>query len=158
MVNSFTIRRARKDDLERLVDLVSRLKRLNGEFDSLLTPTEDLEREVTKYLESAISSDDYVVLVVEDGGKVEGVLIAKVVDRCFYKPRMVGQISDFYIMPEYRRRGLGYRMVEEAERILRSKGAEMIFAEFPTKNVIAEGFYRNLGFREITGIFAKEVK
>ncbi|MGC8969863.1 MAG: GNAT family N-acetyltransferase [Conexivisphaera sp.] len=158
MVSSVSIRPARSEDAQRLVDLVSRLKRLNGEFDPLLTPVEELENEVSKYVQSVIKDPNYVVLVVDDGGKAEGVLIGKIVDRCFYKPRIVGQIVDVYLMPEYRRRGLGYRLVEEAEKALRSKGAEMVFAEFPAKNVIAEGFYSKIGFREITGVFAKEVR
>ncbi len=157
MASGVVIRAAKEGDLDRLIDLVSRLKRLNGEFDPLLTPVDDLEEEVKKYLQNTMKDPNYVVLVLEAGGKVEGVLVARLVDRCFYKPRLVGQISDVYLMPEYRRRGLGLRLIEEAEKVLRSKGAEMIFAEFPSKNMIAEGFYRRLGFREITSVFAKEV-
>ncbi|MDP7976670.1 MAG: GNAT family N-acetyltransferase [Conexivisphaera sp.] len=158
MTNSASIRAAKNEDLERMVDLVSRLKRLNGEFDPLLTPVDDLENEVAKYLQGMMKDSNSVVLVLEDGGKVQGVLTAKLIDRCFYKPRLVGQIADVYLMPEYRRRSMGYKLIAEAEKILKSKGAEMIFAEFPAKNVIAEGFYRKMGFREITEIFAKETQ
>ncbi len=156
MASTVIIRPAKEEDTSRIVELVSRLKRLNGEFDPLLTPIEDLENEVIKYVQNTMKDPNSVILVVEDAGKVQGVLIAKLVDRCFYKPRVVGQIADVYLMPEYRRRGLGYKLIMEAEKVLKSKGAEMIFAEFPEKNVIAEGFYRRLGFRNLTGVFAKE--
>jgi len=158
MPSNISVRTAKDEDLSRLTDLVSRLKRLNGEFDPLLAPVDNLEEEARKYLQSTMKDSDSIVLVLEEGGNVGGVLIAKIIDRCFYSPRKVGQITDVYLMPEYRRRGMGYRIVDEAEKLLRSKGAEMIFAEFPMKNVIAEGFYRKLGFREITGVFAKEVQ
>jgi len=157
MPSNISVRTAKDEDLSRLTDLVSRLKRLNGEFDPLMAPVDNLEEEARKYLQSTMKDSDSIVLVLEDGGNVEGVLIAKIIDRYFYSPRKVGQITDVYLMPEYRRRGMGYRIVDEAEKLLRSKGAEMISAEFPMKNVIAEGFYRKLGFREITGVFAKEV-
>ena len=157
MPSNISVRTAKDEDLSRLTDLVSRLKRLNGEFDPLMAPVDNLEEEARKYLQSTMKDSNSIVLVLEDGGNVEGVLIAKVIDRYFYSPRKVGQITDVYLMPEYRRRGMGYRIVDEAEKLLRSKGAEMISAEFPMKNVIAEGFYRKLGFREITGVFAKEV-
>jgi ribosomal protein S18 acetylase RimI-like enzyme len=157
MPSNISVRTAKDEDLSRLTDLVSRLKRLNGEFDPLMAPVDNLEEEARKYLQSTMKDSNSIVLVLEDGGNVEGVLIAKIIDRYFYSPRKVGQITDVYLMPEYRRRGMGYRIVDEAEKLLRSKGAEMISAEFPMKNVIAEGFYRKLGFREITGVFAKEV-
>lgn len=155
-VKDYVIRRAGDEDLDKLVELISRLKRLNGEFDPLLRPIDNLEEEVGKYLRELVSDPRSLVLVIELGGRIGGVLTSRVVDRRFYEPRLVGQISDVYVMPEYRRRGLGAALIQHAEKELKSMGAEMIVAEFPVKNVIAEGFYKKLGFREVTGVFAKE--
>ncbi len=156
MSTSYEIREARKEDLERATELISRLKYLNAEFDPLLTPVETLEEESRRYLEELMADEHGLVLVVTFEGRVEGVLTARIVDRRFYDPRIVGQIIDVYVMPSFRRRGVGAQLLEHASRELKSKGADMIFAEFPAKNMIANGFYNKLGFREITAIFAKE--
>ena len=154
----YNVRRAREEDLSRIVELISRLKRLNNEFDPLLKPIDNLEEEVEEYVRELLSDSRSLVLVVDVGGKVEGVLTSRIIDRRFYEPRLVGQISDIYVMPEYRRLGVGSTLISHAERELKSMGAEIIVAEFPVKNVIAEGFYKKLGFREVTGVFAKEAR
>ena len=156
MTTSYVIRNATKDDIPRIVELIARLKRLHGEFDPLLATVDDLEAQIQSYVEELLNDQSSLVLVVDFGGSVEGVLTAKIVDRRFYKPRIVGQIVDIYVMPAYRRRGLGAELVEKASKELMSRGAEMIFAEFPVKNTIAESFYHKQGFREITGVFARE--
>jgi ribosomal protein S18 acetylase RimI-like enzyme len=155
---SYSVRKAGDNDVDRIIELISRLKRLNGEFDPLLKPVGNLEEEVAKYVKELLSDPRSLVLVVDVNGRVEGVLTSRIIDRRFYEPRLVGQISDIYVMPEYRRYGVGSKLISQAEKELRSMGAEMIVAEFPVKNVIAEGFYKKLGFREVTGVFAKEAR
>ncbi|MGC9152652.1 MAG: GNAT family N-acetyltransferase [Vulcanisaeta sp.] len=152
-----TIREAREGDVEYLVDLVVRLKRLNSEFDPLFSARSDCAERAREYLLNAIRDNkNHLILVAEDMGKIVGVLKADIRERLFYSPSIEGAIVDFYVMPEYRRKGLGRQMLERAITILRERGAQLITAEFPTQNQIAINFYNKMGFRSLVSIYARE--
>ncbi|BDR92123.1 GNAT family N-acetyltransferase [Vulcanisaeta souniana] len=152
-----TIREAREGDVEVLVDLAVRLKRLNSEFDPLFSARNDCAERAREYLVNAIrNGKDHLLLVAEDMGKIVGFVKADIRERFFYSPSVEGAIVDFYIMPEYRRKGLGRMMLEKAIAMLREKGAQLITAEFPTQNQIAINFYNKMGFRSLVSIYAKE--
>ncbi|MGC8542380.1 MAG: GNAT family N-acetyltransferase [Vulcanisaeta sp.] len=152
-----TIREAREGDVEYLVDLVVRLKRLNSEFDPLFSARSDCAERAREYLLNAIRDNkNHLILVAEDMGKIVGVLKADIRERLFYSPSIEGAIVDFYVMPEYRRKGLGRQMLERAVTILRERGAQLITAEFPTQNQIAINFYNKMGFRSLVSIYARE--
>ena len=152
-----TIREARESDVDALVDLVVRLKRLNSEFDPLFSARSDCAERAREYLLNALrDSKSHLVLVAEDMGKIVGVLKADIRERLFYSPSIEGAIVDFYVMPEYRRKGLGRMMLERAITMLRERGAQLITAEFPTQNQIAVNFYNKMGFRSLVSIYARE--
>jgi ribosomal protein S18 acetylase RimI-like enzyme len=153
--SSFVIRTIQKDDVGDVAELLSRLKKLNGEFDPLLKTVSTIEKESTKAIEQAMSSDDSVVLVAAKQGKVVGMVKADVVDRAFYEPRKEGAIVEFYILPEFRRGTLGKELLSAVSERLKKKGAELITAEFPSQNEIAGRFYSKLGFRSLTNVYAK---
>ena len=152
-----TIREARESDVDALVDLVVRLKRLNSEFDPLFSARSDCAERAREYLLNALrDSKSHLVLVAEDMGKIVGVLKADIRERLFYSPSIEGAIVDFYVMPEYRRKGLGRMMLERAITMLRERGAQLITAEFPTQNQIAVNFYNKMGFRSLVSVYARE--
>lgn len=151
------VRRAVEKDLENIVELVVRLKRLNSEFDPLLKVRDDIYEQVRDWLGKCLSSKDKLILVAEaEDGRVIGVLVSEVRDRLFYEPRTEGVIMDFYVMPEFRRRGIGKIMMDEAIKILREMGAHVIVAEFPAQNQISVAFYRKYGFRPMLNTYVKE--
>ncbi|GAB6943577.1 GNAT family N-acetyltransferase [Vulcanisaeta sp. JCM 14467] len=152
-----TIREARESDVDVLVDLLVRLKRLNSEFDPLFSTRSDCAERTREYLLNTIRDNkNHLVLVAEDMGKIIGVLKADIRERLFYSPSIEGAIVDFYVMPEYRRKGLGRTMLEKAIMMLRERGAQLITAEFPTQNQIAVNFYNKMGFRSLVSIYARE--
>lgn len=151
------VRDAVEGDAESIVDLIVRLKRLHSEFDPLLKVRDDLTQKVKEWLGRVMKSDRHIVLVAEtDDGKVIGVLVGEVRDRIFYEPSEEGVIMDFYVMPEYRRRGIGKLMLDEAIKRLREKGAKLISAEFPAQNQISSSFYKKYGFRPMMSIYVRE--
>jgi ribosomal protein S18 acetylase RimI-like enzyme len=148
-------RPAQPSDLDRLVDLNIRLKRLNEEFDPLLKIRDDIQDISRKYLSDAMSSPNSLVVVAEDDGRVVGFIKADVRERIFYKPKMEGNIVEFYLLPEYRRKGLGASFLEYTIELLKER-AEIITAEFPSLNEIATKFYTRLRFRSIISVYARE--
>ncbi len=153
------LRPARAADVPALVPLLLRLKRLNEEFDPLLKVRDDAEAQAAQVLKAQIADPKAVVLAVEgvgaDKDKVVGVVRALVRERPFYAPPQEGVILDIYLLPLYRRRGVGEFVLRETSEALRTKGAGVVTAEFPAQNEIAQRFYAKRGFRPITEIHAR---
>lgn len=153
----FSIRQARGEDVDQISELVLRLKKLNEEFDPLYTVRPEGLEIARKYVSESLESEDVIMLVAEALGKIVGVLRIEVRSRIFYEPLMVGVITDLYVMPSYRRRGVGEALVSTAIKTLRSRGVSLISAEFPPMNKIAVEFYTNMGFKPLLYMFFKEV-
>ena len=149
------LREARKADVESLVALVERLKRLNEEFDPLFRVRGDARERTRRYLENGVERPDKFILVAEDAGKIIGMLKAEIRERIFYEPASEGAIIEFYLMPEHRHGGLGRKMIEEATKRLKERGVQLITAEFPSMNKISASFYERLGYRAILSIYGK---
>lgn len=155
------LRPAKASDVPALVPLLIRLKRLNEEFDPLLKVRADAEERAAEILQRDIASSSAVVLAAEgvgaDKDRVVGVVRALVRERPFYTPEREGVILDIYLLPLYRRRGVGEMLLREVTARLKEKGAGVVTAEFPTQNEIAVRFYAKRGFRSITSLHARSV-
>ncbi len=155
------LRPAVEADVPALVPLLLRLKRLNEEFDPLLKVREDAEAKAREVLRAQIADPKAVVLAAEGTGaerdKLVGVVRAVVRERPFYTPEFEGVILDIYLLPLYRRRGVGEYLLREASAALKAKGAGVVTAEFPAQNEIAVRFYAKRGFRPITAIHARSL-
>ena len=149
------IRRARKEDLEAVSDLIVRTKRLNNEFDPLFAVVPDAKTRAEKYISSTIGTQDKLLLVAVEASKVVGMIRAEMRERIFYEPHSEGFITDFYILPEHRRKALGNDMLQQAAAELKKMGAQIIVADVPSRNDIANRFYTKRGFRAITSLFGK---
>ena len=149
------IRRARKEDLAAVADLTVRVKRLNNEFDPLFAVVPDAKTRADRYLESTLGFPDKLLLVAVEGQKIVGMLRAELRERLFYEPHKEGFITEFYILPEYRRKALGNEMIEQASGELKKMGAQIIVGEVPSQNEIANRFYIKRGFRGLLNVFGK---
>ncbi|MEM4971410.1 MAG: GNAT family N-acetyltransferase, partial [Sulfolobales archaeon] len=101
----YTIRHARKEDIDQISDLILRLKKLNEEFDPLYTVRHEAPEIVRKYVSESFDKEDVIMLVADSLGKVVGVIRAEIRSRIFYDPLMSGVITDLYVLPSYRRKG-----------------------------------------------------
>ena len=149
------IRHAKKEELSAVADLVVRTKRLNNEFDPLFAVVADSKSRAEKYVQATFEGSGRLLMVAAEGSKVIGFLRAELRERTFYEPHMEGFISDFYILPEHRRKALGNEMLEHASSELRKMGAQIIVADVPSQNEIANRFYAKHGFRALTSLFGK---
>ncbi len=148
------LRPAREADVPALAQLLLRLKRLNEEFDPLLKVRPDAEARAVEVLRRDLADPKALVLAAEgigpDKDKVVGVVRAHLRERVFYVPEVEGVILDIYLLPLYRRKGVGEHLLRETAEALRAKGAGLVTAEFPAHNEIATRFYAKRGYRPIT--------
>jgi len=147
------LRPAKPTDIPALVPLLVRLKRLNEEFDPLLRVRDDAEGQAREVLKTSIADPKAVVLAAEgvgaDKDKVVGLVLAVIRERPFYSPPVEGVILEIYLLPLYRRHGVGEYLLKETTAALKAKGAAVVIAEFPSQNEIASRFYAKRGFRPI---------
>jgi ribosomal protein S18 acetylase RimI-like enzyme len=155
VVETLRIRRATKDDIPSVADLITRMKRLNNEFDPLFAITSDAKARAEQYAVDSIGSPKKLLLVGVEGAKIVGVLRAEMKERLFYEPSREGLITDFYILPEFRRQALGNEILVQAAAELKKMGAQIIVAEVPSQNEIAYRFYTKRGFRSLNMQFGK---
>jgi ribosomal protein S18 acetylase RimI-like enzyme len=155
------LRPATAADIPAIVPLLLRLKRLNEEFDPLLRVRDDAPEQARTILASQIADPKALVLAAEgvgpDRDKLAGYVRAVVRERPFYAPEYEGVIVDIYLLPLYRRRGVGEYLLAEVASALKAKGAGVVTAEFPAQNEIASRFYAKRGFRPITLIHARSL-
>jgi GNAT superfamily N-acetyltransferase len=59
-----------------------------------------------------------------------------------------GFIDDFYVSPQYRRRGLGHAALEEVKRSCRRRGVRVLFVEAGPGDLAALSAYRSVGFED----------
>jgi ribosomal protein S18 acetylase RimI-like enzyme len=155
------LRPARAGDIPALVPLLLRLKRLNEEFDPLLKVRDDAESQANEVLRAQLGDPKAVILAAEgigpDKDRVVGFVRALVRERPFYSPEWEGVIIDIYLLPLYRRRGVGEYILREVSAALKGKGAGIVTAEFPAQNEIATRFYAKRGFRAIQQLQARSL-
>ncbi len=155
------LRPARAADVPALVPLLLRLKRLNEEFDPLLKVRDDAEARARTILTAQLDDPKSVLLAAEgvgpDKDKVVGFVRASVRERPFYTPEFEGVITDIYLLPLYRRHGVGEYLLKEVSSALKAKGAGVVVAEFPAQNEIAIRFYAKRGFRPIQLLHARQL-
>jgi ribosomal-protein-alanine N-acetyltransferase len=82
-----------------------------------------------------------IALVIENGGKVEGFLVAQTVGGEW-------EIENLAIEPEARRRGHGTRLVGELLDRARAQGASAVFLEVRASNAGARSLYEKWAFVE----------
>lgn len=155
------VRPATEADLPALANLLLRLKRLNEEFDPLLRVRPDAEGRAVEVLRADLANPQALVLAVDGPGgekdRVVGIVRAHIRERPFYQPPQEGVILEIYLLPLYRRHGVGEYVLEETAERLKAKGAGVVTAEFPSQNEIAVRFYAKRGFRPITALHARQL-
>lgn len=122
-----TIRRFRTEDSE---DVVSLWRRCD-----LLRPVNDPLQDIARKLK--VGQDLFLVAI--RGEKIAGSVMAG------YEGHR-GWINYLAVDPGERRRGIGRRLMEEAERLLRAQGCPKINLQIRTSNAQVVKFYAAIGF------------
>jgi ribosomal protein S18 acetylase RimI-like enzyme len=144
------IRRAVGSDVERLVELRLLLQQHAEESSrSIWRITEEGKRLLKQKVVDDLAGSGGLVLVAEMGGKIIGFVHGEVIHRTDYLPRSVGSILTAYVAREFRRRGVGARLIEELCVFFNSEGVEDVTLRYVIGNREAEAFWKKLGFKPV---------
>jgi ribosomal protein S18 acetylase RimI-like enzyme len=160
-MDSLTIRRAASLDVERIVELRLLLQEHAEKSNPLIWRiTEEGKKLLKQTVENELLNSNIEVLLAEADGQTIGFVQGEVTCRSDHMPRIVGHISLMYVVKQFRRKGVGKRLMKELCKFLNSNKAEDLTVRYIIGNKEAEGFWRKLGFESIittSGTYPKEL-
>lgn len=153
---ALSVRKPVESDLEALANLIKRFYLFNEEFDPAWAVTDNLDQAAMERAKAYIEGEGITLVAVCDDEPV-GYLHVEIRDNPMLSTRKLGIITELYVIPAKRGRGIASKLVEEAQKELSSLGIAHIAAEFPSQNFVAQSFYTKLKFRSYSSIYLREV-
>ena len=156
-----TIRRAASSDAKKIVEL----RLLSQEHAEKSNPliwriTEQGKKLLKQKVENDLADNNIMVLLAETNGKIIGYVQGEVTSRSDHTPRTVGHVSLMYVVKQFRRKGVGRRLMKELCKFFNSNKAEDLTVRYIIGNKEAEEFWRKLGFESIittSSMYPKEL-
>lgn len=91
-----------------------------------------------------LEDPEFMTLVIILEGKVIGYVTARIED---FEGKRMGHIYSIAVKPEYRRRGVGSKLLKTLEENLRRKGVRVCYLETRVSNIAAINLYFKHGYR-----------
>jgi ribosomal protein S18 acetylase RimI-like enzyme len=149
-MGNLTIRKAASSDVDRIVELRSLLQRHVEVSNSLVWRiTDEGEKLLKQKVENDLANSDIRVLLAEADDVIIGYVQGEVTSRSDYMPRTVGHVSLIYVLKQFRRKGVGTRLIKELCNFFNSNKAEHLTVRYIIGNKEAEDFWKKLGFESI---------
>ena len=151
MEREFFIRRAGPKDVDELTSLLlefnAAMAKLNPVFKELAGDgTEHFREQALKGIDDRGGE---FVLVADAGGKIAGLVFCETKKRPnAFKVKSIGHISELFVLPKFRKKGIAKALVKEAEKEFRKRKLKHIFLKANSNNPNALKTYQALGFKE----------
>jgi ribosomal protein S18 acetylase RimI-like enzyme len=116
------------------------------------------EGELRELLRALQRDPDAAILVFDGAGTLEGLCIVRI----DHAPPILeeterAEITDLGVRPAWRRRGVGRRLVQEAEAWVRERGVERIEIQVAAGNREGQAFWRALGYGDLMDVLHKRL-
>ncbi len=152
-ITPITYKTLTRDDIGSIRPLWEALNRLHRERSADFKEhfrTTTFERRIEKFL--ALPDDRLYVRAAEDSGAIVGYVVATV------SAGGAGEIDSIFIEDEYRARGVGSALMDQALAWLSAAGCREISVGVAVGNEEAFGFYRRFGFYPRMTILVRKEK
>jgi len=121
-------------------------------------PTEDAIESYLQYLMHRVVTKDGLILVAEIDGRIVGTLIGYTDEDDDYLVQAefnrFAFISDLYVIPEMRRRGIAKKLITRFNELMRERGFPWVRIFVKSKNRGALESYLKYGFEEYETVLA----
>lgn len=149
-MDNLTIRKAAPSDADKIAELRLLGQKHYEESNTLIWRiTGEGKKLLKRKVESDLANTSIQILVAEKGDKVIGCVQGEVVSRTDYLPRVVGQVSLACVVKQFRRKGVGKRLIRELLAFFSACEVECLTVRYVVGNAEAEAFWRQLGFEPI---------
>ncbi|GAB3664136.1 N-acetyltransferase family protein [Halopiger thermotolerans] len=147
MADDVTIEPATSDDVDAVTELWVRLARGQRAYDSAVRADANRNR-MRETLAAHQAADALLVARAEGAGNGDpvGFVSFSLEHGALELDATRGTISNIYVEPAHRDRGIGAALLEAAADALADRGAEVVILEVMADNEAARRFYRDRGF------------
>jgi GNAT superfamily N-acetyltransferase len=154
------VRIARLREIDRVAALWALITEHHAALDPLFRMRRGLvaEGELRELLRALHRDPDAEILVYDRNGTPEGLCIVRI-DRAppILEETERAEITDLGVRPDYRRRGVARRLVEEAQAWVRDRGVGRIEIQVATGNPEGQAFWRAVGYSDLMDVLHKRL-
>ncbi len=141
------------DDSPQILSFLPELYETN--FPGFVVDTEFVVRKRNQ-LREAVRDPGQAVLVAEDSLGVCGFIW--LVIEVDYSGRRRGEVNAIYVAKRVRGQGVGRKLMEEGEELLRSYGCQSVMLMVTANNEVAHGLYQSMGYEVTRFQMEKSIK
>ena len=118
------------------------------EIERLIVPSEANGDKWVEFVREGLASRRNFLLVAKSRSRPVGFALAGYSrDHPFEVSKLVGWIDDVYVLPKFRHRGIGKKLVVECLNKMKAAGVEAVTLQVLTENKAAIKLYEKLGFK-----------
>ena len=139
------VRQAGPDDLPHMVELFDELDQMVRDW-RVFTPRPGFYDEVAQRFHEALDAPDRVMLVAEEEGEVVGMSYAEIRIPSRFSDERALEISGVVVRSDYRGKGVGRALVQEAARFAKEQEVRWIEVKTYWPNETSTAFWDALGF------------
>jgi ribosomal protein S18 acetylase RimI-like enzyme len=151
------LRTARRGDVPSLLLLWTAMMEENVRLDPRLELHPHAREHMSGTLSSWIDDPSRVVLVAEENGRLlVGYAAGSVSDgNGVQVPERLGQVTDCFVLPARRRRGIARRLAARLCDLLLERGADAVRLQAAARNEAALAFWTRLGYEVLEEILER---
>ena len=153
------IRIANLEDIEEIYNLNTELFVVLNELKENIYNPIGFPRD---YISTMIRADNSDYILIEDDDKIVGYALiekraAPIQIYEWFKPDEIAYIYERIVLPEYRCKGYGKILMEEATKWAKTRNLTSLELNVLSNNYSARAFYENIGFEEYQLKLRKEI-
>ncbi|MGC8668210.1 MAG: GNAT family N-acetyltransferase [Chthonomonadales bacterium] len=153
------LRNGRRSDLPVLQQLWHQMMDLHRERDARFRFGADVDRDLKRHFLEAMASRQALVLVAEAEGAVVGYALGWLQNRRpIYPAGRYGFISDLFVLPQWRRRGIGRGLVAAILEWFAARDATDVELFVAHANPDARAFWAAMGFEPFLDLVRKPLR
>ncbi len=150
------IRNATIDDFEQIKDIKLKAKASEAKYNTSIRPLRENRERYFSYLRNDLTNQDRAVLIVIDRDKPVGMITGRIYRTLLIRiRRREGRISNLFVLPGHRKKGVAAELVRELLKWFREKKIKDVRLAVHSGNAPALQMFGKLGFREYLIEFEK---
>jgi len=149
---AYRIRDARSDDADAVTAMWLKMAAQHTAYNRVRWGWADDAEAVWRgtFKESVAKQDCVVLVAVDPADRPVGYLMAKIGPTPpIFAARHRGEVTDMFVCPSWRRKGVGKALLQRATDVVEARGAAFVVLNVASANASAIHFYETCGFRTL---------
>ena len=150
------IRKANQKDFKELLEIVLKCtihhhdldKKMLGHKKLKRGSIKELKENESKILKKDLKKSDTIIFIATEKDKIVGFINISFSKKNANIKSKLGEIDDFFILEEHRKKGIGEMLLKKALSLFKLKKVKSISLNVSANNLPALNFYEKFGFKE----------